>query len=401
MLTLHESRFRKDLVITSTFSVSEGGPLFLIRDMLSGQTFRFGRRKFFLCKNWDGYQSIDEIRQAFRQRFGTTISRQEFDRFLEELAAADLLEPRLETGPKLVVGRPPPQFVWSFPVSTRWLKQVANTLHEFSWLGPMALWLSLPMTLMAITTLLHNKRALGTDLNSLFQLPLSQMLTSHFGTMWTLQLMALGLQALVLTFFGGQVRRMGIRLESGFLPVIDIATERIETLTQRQRLWVYGTPLLLRLIVTAAVVILWFNTRSTSGSLCQWALFMLISGALQLVTYGSPLWYHDGYCFLANYMRKPQILPQAQLLCLMIIRRRSLPMALGNARAFGMGALGAISMIFTLVILVFLVILFSSGVGKLLYGLLGQAGLPLTLIGVSAVFLRYLVKTLVKFSEMS
>lgn len=401
LLSIQESRFRTDLVIIPTLTESEGELGVLVRDIKSGRTFRFERRKFYLCKNWDGIKSEAEICNGFHQRFGTMISRQEFNAFLGELAAADLLEPRVQTAAKLTTGRPPPEFIWSFSLPARWLKQVADTAHEFCWLGPVTLWLSVPCTVLAIATLLHNTRALGYDLDALFQLPLTEVLTMHFGTMWALQLMALGLQALVLSFFGAQVRRLGFRLECGFLPVIDIATEELEELTRSQRLWVYGTPLILRLMVTVAAVMLWFTTRFSGGLLSQWALFMAISGSLQLATYGSPLWYHDGYYLLTTYMRKPQILPQAQLLCLMIIRRRNLPMALGRVRAIGLGLLGVISMVFSIILLVFLAILFSNSVGKLLYGLVGQAGPFLTLIVLTAVFLRFLVDTFVKFSETS
>ena len=305
----------------------------------------------------------------------------------------------MQTQTRAPIGRPEPQFIWSLAFSSRRLRQIASITHEFRWIGPVAIGLSAPLTLMAVATLLHNQRALRYDLDALFALPLTQMLAMHFGTMWSIQLMALGLQALVITFFGGQVNKMGIRLECGFLPVIDIATEKVEGLTRRQKLWVYGTPLLVRLLITVASVLLWFTSRDGMSFLHILSLFTAISGSLQLAIYGSPLWYHDGYFFLGTYLRKPQILPQAQLLCAMILRRKTLPVALGAPRAIGMAALGVISAIATLVLLIFLVILFSNSVGKLIYGLVGQAGVPITLLIVSAVFVRYLVQMFVKFSQ--
>lgn len=399
MVNLKESRFRKDLVITSAYNVNEGNLIHLVRDSQSGQTFRFRSRQFFLCKNLDGVKTIDEICRSYRQRFGSSISEEEVASFLEELQAANLLEPHGQTQRRPLIGRPEPEFIWSFFLSRRRLKQLANISHEFCWLGPVSLWTSMPMTLMAVATLLHNRRSLNYDLDALFDLPLTQMLAMHFGTMWAIQLMALGLQALVITFFGGRVSKMGIRLECGFLPVIDIATENVEGLARRQKLWVYGTPLLVRLLITATSVLLWFMTRDAMGFLRILSLFTAISGSLQLAIYGSPLWYHDGYFFLGTYLRKPQILPQAQLLCSMILRRKTLPVALGAARAIGMAALGVISALATLVLLIFLVILFSNSVGKLVYGVVGQAGVPVTLLIVSAVFVRYLVQMFVKFSQ--
>jgi hypothetical protein len=224
------------------------------------------------------------------------------------------------------------------------------------------------------------------------------MLAMHFGTMWGLQLASIGLQALVLAYFGGHTTQLGLRLECGFLPVFESTMLNIERLSRREQLWVFGVPLLLRLMVTVAAVFVWFNSRYSGTSLTQLAIFMGISGLLQLVTQGSPLWYRDGYFFMASYLRNPRLLPQSHLLWLMLFQRRPLPHLLGPVRAFGLGMLGLISLVFAAALMIFLVLLFSHSVGQLLFGLLGPAGAPLTLIVVSVLFVRFLITTYMQLS---
>ncbi|QPN62150.1 hypothetical protein [Synechococcus sp. CBW1004] len=393
MTELADTRFRTDLVVASTRSGADGVKQVVVRDLRAGRSYRFDQREFFLCRNWNGTQSVEQIVQAFDQRFGARIKPSDVRAFLMGLASEDLLEPCPTLSEASAASASTAPYVWSVALPSKALFDLASIAHQFSWLGPVMLWASLPASFLATGTLLHNQRILNHDLSMLSAIPLTQMLAMHFGTMWGLQLAAIFLQALVLAYFGGQTTQLGLRLECGFLPVFESTMVNIERLTRREQLWVFGVPLLLRLIVTAAAVIVWFNARHSGSSLTQLAIFMAISSLLQLVTQGSPLWYRDGYFFLASYLRNPRLLPQSHLLWLMLIQRRPLPHLLAPMKAFWLGLLGLTSFVFSVILMIFLVLLFSHSVGQLLYGLLGKAGAPLALIVVSIVFVRFLATT--------
>jgi hypothetical protein len=399
MTSLTETRFRTDLVVAPVSGGAEGVRAVIVKDLKAGRSFRFDQREFFLCKNWNGTLTVDELLEAFHQRFGTRISPADFNAFLNGLSAEALLEPCPPAAMREGREKGKSQYVWSAELPAGAMFEMATLAHQFSWLGPVMVWASLPASILAIGTLLHNQRILAYDLGMLSRLPLSQILLMHFITMWGLQLFSILLQGLVLAYFGGRITKMGIRFECGFLPVLDATLADAERLSRREKLWVFGVPLLVRLLVTVGSVIVWFNSRLTGTSMNQLAIFMGTSGLLQLLTRGSPLWYNEGYLLLATYLRNPRLLPQSQLLWIMLVQRRSLPRALGPLRAMGLGSLGLVSFVFSAALLVFMVLIFSNKVGILLYGVLGRAGTPITLLIVCILFARFLLKTYSQFTK--
>lgn len=399
MTSLAETRFRADLVVVSVSGGGEGALAVIVKDLKAGRSFRFDQREFFLCKNWNGTLTVDELLKAFHQQFGARILPADFNAFLNALSAEALLEPCPPAAMRETRKREKPEYVWSAEVPAKAMAGTAVYAHQFSWLAPVMVWASLPASFLAIGTLLHNQRILDHDLGMLSGLPVSQMLSMHFSTMWGLQLFSILLQGLVLAYFGGRITKIGVRFECGFLPVFDATLADVERLPRREKLWVFGVPLLVRLLVTAASVIVWFNSRLTGASMNQLAIFMAISGLLQLLTHGSPLWYREGYLFIATLLRNPRLLPQSQLLWMMLVQRRPLPRALSPLSAIGLGALGLLSFVFSAALLVFLVLIFSHSVGILLYGVLGRAGAPITLLIVFLLFVRFLLKSFSQFTE--
>ena len=93
MTSLIKTRFRSDLVVIPVSGGAEGFTAVIVKDLINGRRFRFNQQEFFLCKNWNGYTTVDELLDLFQQRYGTLISSIEVEAFLQVLFNEALLEP--------------------------------------------------------------------------------------------------------------------------------------------------------------------------------------------------------------------------------------------------------------------------------------------------------------------
>ncbi len=400
MTSLIKTRFRSDLVVVPVSGGAEGFTAVIVKDLINGRRFRFNQQEFFLCKNWNGYTTVDELLDLFQQKYGTFISSIEVEAFLQGLFNEALLEPYQSSAVNEGRSNERTDYVWSTKLPTNLVSKIARHAQQFSWLGKTALILSIPATILAIGTVLKNQRILAYDLGLLKDLSLSQSISIYFGAMWFLQLLSSLLQSLVASYYGIQTTSIGIRLQLGFLPFFDSNLDNMQHLPVREKLWIYGTPLLTRLMLTNISVLVWFNSRSTGTFFSQLAIFLGICSLLQLLTRGSPLWYNEGYLWLSTYLRKANLLPQSWLLLKMLAKRQPLPQALNLLTSVSLTTLSLTSLVVSATLSLYLVTIFSGKVGTLLQGILGNASTPITLLIICILFLRFLLKTYSQLTEL-
>lgn len=395
MPRLSKTRFRPDLLVTSSLSPLDGlQRVFLVKDLRSNQVFRFDEREYFLCQAWNGQATLTEVQSAFRRQFQMPLALDHLEQFLHQLADSGLTEVSPPAAGNRPAKAPPvaPPSLWSLPLTPQRWKQGATGARQFCWLGTAAVWGVLPGGLLVIWTLAHNEAALQYDQKALFEIPYGHLFLLLHGTFWAVGLLSYSIQGLVLSYYGGQVTRLGIQLGLGFFPLIHIDDEGVERLPRREQLWVFGAPLLTRFWVLVGSVMLWHTSRVSGTSLHLWAILLGLAGLIELILDGSPLWLSNGYFWAVTYLRLPQLLYRSRLLWTMLLRRRPRPSALSPTNQVGLWLWGLLSAIASVLLWGYLVQLLSHSLGQILHGLLGNAAQPLILSLILGLFLRYLHK---------
>ncbi|NJM97106.1 MAG: hypothetical protein HC800_07930 [Phormidesmis sp. RL_2_1] len=391
MASLLKTRFRPDLLVTPMLSPLNGiEPIFTVKDLRSGQMFCFDEQKYFLCQLWNGQASLDDVRRAFRRQFHQSLSLHDLEAFLSNIGAAGLLEPCPALTMPKAAAIAESRFIWAMPLSAQAFRQVAALARQFCWLGSIALWGAVPGLAIVLLTLTHHIDAVRYDLTALFSIPFGQLFLLMHGTFAAISLLSHLVQGLVLSDYGGRVTQLRVSTSWGFFPLIQVASEGVETLPRQSQLWVFGSSLLVRLVIIIGSTLLWYNTRVSGTSLHLWAVVLVLASWLELVIEGSPLWPSNGYLWMVTYLRLPRAIANSQRLWIMLLQGRALPPALTFRHRLLLGGFGLLCVIASVALFGYLVVLFSHSLALLLRGLLGESARPIILGLILIFFLRYL-----------
>ena len=90
MTTLAPPKWRSDLTVSPQPTAK--GTVFVVKDPLTGDFFRFGETEWFIAEQIDGATPVEAIRQRAEEQFGAPLSAEALNRFIQNLAAAGLLE---------------------------------------------------------------------------------------------------------------------------------------------------------------------------------------------------------------------------------------------------------------------------------------------------------------------
>ena len=353
----------------------------MIKDLQSGQMFRLDEQKYFLCQSLNGQTPLSDIQTAFHRQFQQPLALTDLEAFLSNMKTLGLLETcpaiihshAVKPAVSNVAVADRPDFIWSIPASSQTFRRAARLFRQFCWLGSSMLWAALPALWITLSTLGHNGSAVVYDLTALFSIPFGSLFLRLHATLITLNLLTHLLQGLVLSYYGGKVSQIGIRLNWGFFPIISVALEYIEALPRRSLLWVFGTPLLLKIALLTGSTLLWYNTRLSGTSLHLYAVVLMIASWLQLVIESSPFWLSSGYLWMVTFLRLPQVMPNARLLWEMLYQGRSLPPALTWGKRLGLWGFGLLSAIASTCLLGYLVLLLSHSLALLLQPIFGAS----------------------------
>lgn len=115
-------------------------------------------------------------------------------------------------------------------------------------------------------------------------------------------------QALIAQKFRASVGNFGIGLRFSFFPrfMVDIGNTR--QLSRRERMWLQGGPLLMRVLLFSLGVLVWYNARDSHPTLSTASLGMAFLCAVNLIIEGgNPLVKGNGYHLLAAFMDEPYL----------------------------------------------------------------------------------------------
>lgn len=352
-----KNRFRKDLIITNSINKETQAKQYSVKEPISGEIFEFGEEEYFLCKSLDGNSTIPQISAAFQNCFGLTITEEDLNHFSAQIAEFGLLETyhdqapsslpvsqdntqnllittksartgeedrELQAEPETQLQEKKSNLVWSLSNPDSLFIFLVRISKHLKLFFQVLTWLLIPGVVLALFILFSNQSELRTDravfgksIPFVFHIILNLViinLTSKLS------------QGTIISFYGGTVKEFGLKLRFGIIPRFRLSKKGIWRLKREEQLWVFGTPLLVRLFVFVLGIFVWYLTRTTETGLKNWALSLGYMGLITFIFDSSPLWHSDGFGWLIAYFRlSPKLLRQNLLVWEMMLNRRPLP----------------------------------------------------------------------------
>jgi putative peptide zinc metalloprotease protein len=144
------------------------------------------------------------------------------------------------------------------------------------------------------------------DLNKLRDL--TSLLSHALFSLLTINLTVTVTQALVAQKYRASVGDFGIGLRFGFFPRFMVQIKHTRQLSRRERMWLQGGPLLMRVLLFSVGMLVWYNARDGLPTLSQAGLALAFLCAVNLIIEGgNPLVKGNGYHLLAAFVDEPYL----------------------------------------------------------------------------------------------
>ena len=201
---------------------------------------------------------------------------------------------------------------FSQPTSSRVILFNPNALLGFiaAVIWPLKqLFLPLLLAVPAVTWLIYQQSGiLGTDLRVLDASDVGLAILA----LAIVSIICRLIQGVFIRGFGADVKQFGIALTFG-IPRFFIDLGGIRTLGRRGQLWVHSAPLIARLGIFCACMLLWFGSRQSTPLLSHVGLITAQAGLVTFLLSALPLLRSDGYRWLVTYLGRPAPHPDEPL----------------------------------------------------------------------------------------
>lgn len=348
--------FRQDIVFSPTQNESDRGKSYLVTDPISGETFEFGEEEFFLCQSLDGTATPDLILAKFNARFGQSLTEEYLQSFIAQIDELGLLE-SCEYQPEnnllaaendsierelaevtqeetdIVTKTNNSDLQWCFFNPGSSFNFLALNLKYFRSFFVFLCWSLIPGVPIALYSYFNNQFIIWQDI-SLLKEPTSY-LSSFLFNLLLLNLSSRIVQGTVCAFYGLKIKEFGLRLRLGVLPLFYIDKSEVKDLDRAKKLWIYGTPLLLRLLLFVFGIFIWHLVRGTGNELGIFAISLAQAGLFSCLIIGSPFLPADGYRWWVTYLNLPaSSLRQALQIGIMTLTNQPLPTSISTKKKF-------------------------------------------------------------------
>ena len=164
----------------------------------------------------------------------------------------------------------------------------------------------LPLLLIAaLFTMANNSTVLAVDFKQLiFNTP---FIKHALLSMVTVNLSVTLVTAVIAYNFRATVSAFCIIFYMFFFPRFMVRIEDTQQLMRRERIWLHAAALLLRLGFFSIGILVWFNTRTSYGTLSSLSLTIALAGAISFLITVNPLIKSSGYNVLTAFINDPNL----------------------------------------------------------------------------------------------
>ena len=164
----------------------------------------------------------------------------------------------------------------------------------------------LPLLLIAaLFTMANNTAELAVDFKQLiFNTP---FIKHALISMVTVNLSVTLVTAVIAYSYRATVSAFCIVFYMFFFPRFMVRIEDTQQLMRRERIWLNTAPLLLRLGFFSIGILLWFNARTSYGTLSSLSMTIALAGAVSFLITVNPLIKSSGYHILTAFINEPNL----------------------------------------------------------------------------------------------
>lgn len=265
-----------------------------------------------------GRRALPEIAAAFQQQHGGNLSVATLTKFLTKLEQVGLLAGeglRAEGS-----GRPLSRHAY-------WRLRLFDPDALFSLLVPALRWIWTPafvvatglLMLLALLLALSNRPELATHS--------TRLIAEHFGLIFLAGLLVVFshefAHGLTCKAFGGRATEVGLLLIYYFIPALYCNVSGLHLIPQRsRRLWVIAAGVYWQLLVGTVSLLAWFCLEPYT-LLADTALIFCLGSLLNIAFNANPLIKLDGYYFLSQLLRLPNLMEKSRAFWRSLLRRWS------------------------------------------------------------------------------
>jgi putative peptide zinc metalloprotease protein len=310
-------KLRPDLVVQPQFY--EGMTHYVIKDPLALKYFRFKIEEYFLLQQFDGNQTLQDVKKAFEKKYRPqTISIEDLTRFVAQLHEAGIIQIDSAEQAKVLVRRRKKnrwRKVWSFFANILFIKipiidperLLTRMYPYFRWIFSTAfVTLSVLSMLMAVTLVISQWKTFYDKLPD-FQ---------SFFNWWTILSFWVCLavvkvihefgHGLTAKHFGGEVHEMGILFLVLTPALYCDVTDSWLLPNKWKRIWISAAGIYVEcFLASIATFVWWYSTPGLLNSLAMATMF--ICSVNTILFNANPLLRYDGYYVMADWLEIPNL----------------------------------------------------------------------------------------------
>jgi putative peptide zinc metalloprotease protein len=310
-------RLRPDLVVQPQFY--EGMTHYVIKDPLALKYFRFKIEEYFLLEQFDGKQTLQEVKKAFERKYRPqTISIEDLTRFVAQLHEAGIIQIDSPDQAKVLIRRRKKnrwRKIWAFLANILFIKiPIIDPERLLTGMYPYFRWIFTRtfITLSTLSMLVAVSLVFSQWKTFYDKLPDFQ----SFFNWWTIASFWVCLavvkvihefgHGLTAKHFGGEVHEMGILFLVLTPALYCDVTDSWLLPNKWKRIWISAAGIYVEcFLASIATFVWWYSTPGLMNSLAMATMF--ICSVNTIMFNANPLLRYDGYYVMADWLEIPNL----------------------------------------------------------------------------------------------
>ena len=310
-------KLRTDLVVQPQFY--EGMTHYVVKDPLALKYFRFKIEEYFLLQQFDGKQTLQDVKKAFERKYRPqTISIEDLTRFVAQLHEAGIILVDSAEQAKVLIRRRRKnrwRKIWAFLANILFVKiPVIDPERLLTWMYPYFRWIYTPYFVTASVGLMLSAITLVISQWDLFYSKLPEF--QSFFNWWTILSFWVSLavikiihefgHGLTAKHFGGEVHEMGMLFLVLTPALYCDVTDSWLLPNKWHRIWISAAGIYVELFLASIATFVWFY--SEPGLLNSLSMATMFICSINTVLFNAnPLLRYDGYYVMADWLEVPNL----------------------------------------------------------------------------------------------
>lgn len=310
-------KLRADLVVQPQFY--EGMTHYVVKDPLALKYFRFKIEEYFLLQQFDGKQTLQDVKKAFERKYRPqTISIEDLTRFVAQLHEAGIILVDSPEQAKVLIRRRRKnrwRKVWAFLANILFIKiPIIDPERLLTWMYPYFRWIFTSYFITASVGLMLAAVTLVISQWALFYSKLPEF--QSFFNWWTIFSFWISLaivkiihefgHGLTAKHFGGEVHEMGMLFLVLTPALYCDVTDSWLLPNKWHRIWISAAGIYVELFLASLATFVWFY--SEPGLLNSLSMATMFICSINTVLFNAnPLLRYDGYYVMADWLEIPNL----------------------------------------------------------------------------------------------